>query len=1560
MNAKEKFPVNRGWLPALPVEKRLASFFLLFVIALTNAGMAQAASDAFSTPGATTWTAPTGVTSVTVEAWGGGGAGGAATGNPAKGGGGAGGQYASKVLTVVPGNTYAVVVGSGGAGGNGNGAAGGDSTFAGTSVVAKGGDGGVRNGAAGSGSVAGGVGTSVYAGGDGSAGFNGGATTSGGAGGGGAGSGGSGGSASGNTAGTGTANGGGAGGAGLTSRGAGNSGFQAGGGGGGGYATSNTDRNGGPGATGQVLITYVSAPVATTDAASAISLTGATLNGTVSSNGASTTVSFEYGPTTSYGTTVTATQSPLAAGASGSAVSRDVAGLACNTLYHFRVKAANSVGTANGNDLTFTTSACPAVLSISRASINPASANMSVSWTVSFSASVTGVDVTDFALVQAGGTTGASITAVTGSGTTWTVTANTGTASTGTLGLNLIDDDTIVSGATSPLGGVGTGNGNFTGEVYTIQPPAPTLGKVASTSAAVVGEVMTFSITAVNSNAVALSNVVLTDVLPTGMNYSTHAATLGSAVVSGQTITWTIPAIPVGGRAQLTLAVSLSQQGAVTNTVTSPGATSASASVLVLASAVTHFRLDESVGSWTGLDGEVIDSGGTGLHGRRLTTASPTTTNTVAPSPTIASQYPSVVGGFCNAGQFDGKGVVEVAESPLFDYTTTLSATAWIYPTAYPTSDLYSILSNDVNYEFHLNTSGKLFWWWNSSTLTSAKTIPLNQWSHIAITFDSSASGGRQRIYINGVADTNTNSWKGTLAANPCKFYIGGDVATGSCALLPARNFRGMIDEVKLYSFELNAAEVQADMTLGRSCSGTFDHIRIVHDGAGSVCNPETVTVKACLDANCSALYTGNVRVRLSPTGWVGGDDFDLSGGLATRQLSNSTVGDVTLGAVSLYPGASNNTRCFNGVTGAETCTLNFAAASCLFDAIEQGANPKTRIYTKPAGTTFPLDVVALSSGSTVNTAYTGTVSVDLVDASASACPSTGTAGLNTAQSISFVAANLGRKTVNFSAANATKNVRVRMTAGAGTPACSTDNFAIRPSALTLATNATASAPSAAATPIIKAGGAFTLYGTTSTGTNYKGTLTQDSNKLAAQTTTQATTIQNGGVVGALTPATLAANPDPAPSNNAAYTEVGYLYLAPGAYRDDDFTSVDKNMPSGCNPASTCDCISDTTGDNYLSDAVVGSTGRYGCSIGNMATYSLGRFIPDHFGLTGSLVTRSDLQLSEGQATPFTYMDEPMKLALNVVAYNATDGITQNYAGSYAQLDAGTLGTGSNWFNTGCTGTTQCFGLGAVNSGTGLSNRLAIDSLPIPSSEWTAGVGAFTAHMKFNRNTTPDGPYSALNIGAMPRDSDGTTLPGAASSDVHKVDLDATTGNTLASNPDGTKERRLLFATDTRFGRLWLGNAYGSEKSDLNIPFEVQYWNGSTFVRNVADSLSRIAMANVGLGNHQPAGFSSSVDLTHVPAGTFPIAAGAGSFTLAKPSGTPSSGSVDILFDLGSTTTANTSWVPTLPPTAGANMGYLRGKWYGTAYDRDPTARATFGIFGSSLKKGPIYLRENY
>ena len=133
-----------------------------------------------------------------------------------------------------------------------------------------------------------------------------------------------------------------------------------------------------------------------------VTTTGATLNGIVSSNGASTTVTFQYGLTTSYGSTATAAQSPLAAGAAGAAVSAAIGGLACNTLHHFRVVAANAGGTTNGADLTFTTAPCSGTIATTTtlaSNANPSAAGTAVTLT----AAVTGAAPTGIVAFREGG-----------------------------------------------------------------------------------------------------------------------------------------------------------------------------------------------------------------------------------------------------------------------------------------------------------------------------------------------------------------------------------------------------------------------------------------------------------------------------------------------------------------------------------------------------------------------------------------------------------------------------------------------------------------------------------------------------------------------------------------------------------------------------------------------------------------------------------------------------------------------------------------------------------------------------------------------------------------------------------------------------------------------------------------------------------------------------------------------------------------------------------------------------------------------------------------------------
>ncbi len=101
--------------------------------------------------------------------------------------------------------------------------------------------------------------------------------------------------------------------------------------------------------------TLCTAPSAVTDVASGVGSATATLNGTVNANNSSTTVIFEYGLNTSYGSTITATQSPVT-GSSNTAVSVTLSNLSAVTVYHYRVKATNcNPSSTYGTDQTFST-----------------------------------------------------------------------------------------------------------------------------------------------------------------------------------------------------------------------------------------------------------------------------------------------------------------------------------------------------------------------------------------------------------------------------------------------------------------------------------------------------------------------------------------------------------------------------------------------------------------------------------------------------------------------------------------------------------------------------------------------------------------------------------------------------------------------------------------------------------------------------------------------------------------------------------------------------------------------------------------------------------------------------------------------------------------------------------------------------------------------------------------------------------------------------------------------------------------------------------------------------
>jgi phosphodiesterase/alkaline phosphatase D-like protein len=135
-----------------------------------------------------------------------------------------------------------------------------------------------------------------------------------------------------------------------------------------------------PALAGAVTLAPLLGPVTATPG-----MTNATLNATIYPYGADTQYHFEYGTTTSYGTSV-----PVPAGDAGSAAypttvseMQTIGGLQPNTTYHYRLVASNSLGSATGPeaaDKTFTTTGTPPVVTAEPAS--PIAGGFTLSGTV--------------------------------------------------------------------------------------------------------------------------------------------------------------------------------------------------------------------------------------------------------------------------------------------------------------------------------------------------------------------------------------------------------------------------------------------------------------------------------------------------------------------------------------------------------------------------------------------------------------------------------------------------------------------------------------------------------------------------------------------------------------------------------------------------------------------------------------------------------------------------------------------------------------------------------------------------------------------------------------------------------------------------------------------------------------------------------------------------------------------------------------------------------------------------------------------------------------------------
>lgn len=280
-------------------------------------------------------------------------------------------------------------------------------------------------------------------------------------------------------------------------------------------------------------------------------------------------------------------------------------------------------------------------------------------------------------------------------------------------------------------------------------------------------------------------------------------------------------------------------------------------------SQVANYRLEEK--TWAQVPGEVKDFGNLGLHGKAVGTAIPKTAKV------------------CAGASLDGKGYVEVADNDNLDILDELTVMAWFNASQLPKSGLMTIVSKDENFEFHLQPNGSIYWWWTGSGGTRSFDtggfrVATGDWHHVAVVY--SKKNSQQKIYVDGVERAAKTYANETLVKNTDPLYIGTDLN------FPSRNFKGLIDEVRIFTRALGVTAVNQYKDITRPCdSCTLGSFEIAQDDYGLAC-PSTrslVSLKALCDDGITVKddYTGTINLSASPADGNSVTDFYLqaSGG---------------------------------------------------------------------------------------------------------------------------------------------------------------------------------------------------------------------------------------------------------------------------------------------------------------------------------------------------------------------------------------------------------------------------------------------------------------------------------------------------------------------------------------------------------------------------------------------------------------------------------------------------------------------------------------------------------
>ncbi|MFT3928994.1 MAG: hypothetical protein QM709_01750 [Spongiibacteraceae bacterium] len=598
------------------------------------------------------------------------------------------------------------------------------------------------------------------------------------------------------------------------------------------------------------------------------------------------------------------------------------------------------------------------------------------------------------------------------------------------------------------------------------------------------------------------------------------------------------------------------------------------------------------------------------------------------------------------------------------------------------------------------------------------------------------------------------------------------------------------------------------------------DHFEITHDGQGLTCEAENVTIRACANADCSTLMSVPVTANLNPSGGWSSNPVTFTGS-TTLQLRQTTAGTAAISIASSSPGAKpfSTNKC-NGVNN-NTCNLPFVNAGLAFDVPNLLANkPSGAVRLRAVRNSgdasnscvalFQNTTQAINFWSTYTTPTTGTRAVELRSGSGS-----GTFAGISGNSASPTALNL-----NFDANGETTFEARYQDAGlmalnaqyngsgtyAGLVLSGSDSFVSTPAGFCVR-GAQTSAPT---TYLSCTSNYSNCSAFAPAGNNFVLNIAAASWESDTDTdfcTGNGTTPnyqQNNLGLGSAVIAPTAANP----SNNIN-----------GAVSPQQF-----NLSATNNGVVSPTTISNVTESEVgVFEFVVTAPNYNGVAVPSGKNLPIGRFIPHHFGVSAdSLINRSTscpLLLH-----PFTYIGENLNLNFTLSAQNASNAVTQNYKEAFMKLDNSYAG----------------LNVKAIYTPTApLVTPIRTSFTPTfagsePAAPFANGEAQVNIPIYINKPTTPIGPFTPTAFGIAPQDSDGVTVTGL------NLDTDAP-----AVTPIVNDHRQVGNTTELRYGRLRLDSMSGPANLPLAIPMTTEYWNGTGFITNLADtSCTTIAINN--------------------------------------------------------------------------------------------------------------------